>query len=122
MGSWKLPGRQTSSRQTQLKYCKNDFAKNRVEETLPSYVDRLEQVSAIIKNGGKVPAPKKAAAATGGGGGDDKKEEENEMMSTMVKPENMTGMPSWSDVAGLEDAKALLYESVILPQRLPHLY
>jgi len=109
---------------TGLKYCKNPATKQRVQDMLPSYMDRAEQIQEIINNGGKAQsaggvAQKKKPA---NGKDEDKDKETNEMESNMVKPEDSSGGPKWSDVAGLEEAKALLHEAVILPQRLPHLY
>jgi len=109
---------------TGLKYCKNPAAKERVKEMLPSYLERAEKVQEIINNGGNVQSSKGGVAVKKktDKDKDNEENEENEMEAQMIKPSECADGPSWKDVAGLEDAKALLYEAVILPQRLPHLY
>merc|ERR1711865_705554 len=108
---------------TGLKYSKNPAAKQRVKDMIPQYLQRAEQIQEILNNGGNTqPAGGVATKKKPADGGGEVKEK-NEMSSTMVKPEDLGASgPMFADVAGLDDAKALLHEAVILPQRLPHLY
>jgi SpoVK/Ycf46/Vps4 family AAA+-type ATPase len=128
-----------------LKYVKNDKAKIAIREKMNTYMSRAEQIKeALDKRSAAASAPagpkKKAAVVAGGsasskkdGGGEKKEGDDDE--EEEVDPETAklqaalsgaivkeTPNVKWEDVAGLEQAKALLKEAVILPVKFPQLF
>jgi len=114
-----------------LKHDKNEKLKAMVRKKVDEYLKRAEELKQIID--GK-PKKVKDTSGSGGGksgggksGGDDDEDEEDEEKK---KREGALGdailreKPNvkWSDVAGLENAKAALKEAVILPVKFPHLF
>jgi len=85
-------------------------------------VERGEEIDELLKNPTK---EKKKKQTTGGSGGSDEEgdEEENALKKSLGQAIVME-RPNvkWSDVAGLETAKALLQEAVILPVAFGHFF
>lgn len=117
---------------TGLKYEKNQKVVQAIKEKVNKYLARAED----IKNSLSAPKKKKKIKAKSGHGGssnnnnnddDDEDKEEDEDQKKMkgalsnaivVEKPNV----KWSDVAGLENAKSLLKEAVILPIKFPQLF
>ncbi|XP_078489534.1 vacuolar protein sorting-associated protein 4B-like [Ciona intestinalis] len=104
----------------------NNAIKRSIREKCGGYLHRAEQLKKYLadeksSNGGK--KKKKEVKADGSDGSDDedpeKKKFENALSGAIVveKPN-----VSWTDVAGLHDAKESLKEAVILPIKFPHLF
>jgi vacuolar protein-sorting-associated protein 4 len=121
---------------TALKYEKNEKSKQLIREKSATYMDRAEEISKYLaakaeqeanSKGGKKGGKKKPKAVGGDGDdADDDDEGDPETKKLMASLANaiVTETPNvkWSDVAGLESAKALLKEAVILPIRFPQLF
>lgn len=127
---------------TGLKYEKHEGRKKSIQEKMSDYMDRAEQIKkylesnsgkALVHAGGskakqqnKQQQGSKERKMSGGGGNDpnvDDDDEEDELMNS-IKSVVLTEKPNvkWSDVAGLETAKKLLQEAVILPVKHPNLF
>lgn len=119
---------------TGLKYQKNEKVKETIRMKMREYMDRAEEIKAAIDKGkGK---KKTVKSGTGGGGGgkskgkdsDDDDDEKDDSESSKLKGALSSAIVSekpnvkWDDVAGLEGAKALLKEAVILPVKFPQLF
>jgi len=123
---------------TGLKYMKNEKSKAAIREKMGQYMDRAEQIKTAIEKKDKkqvvkagVPASKdKAAKASGGGGKDesDKPKEDDDPDNAKLQAALATAIVretpnvKWDDVAGLDQAKTLLKEAVILPIKFPQLF
>ena len=130
-----------------LKYEKNENTKLIIRQKLKEYMDRAEQITALLQskaNPQPAPAPdtkkKKGKADKGDGGKDDKKADgdgggsdddddddadpETKKLQASLSHAILVERPnvSWDDVAGLETAKALTKEAVLLPLRYPQLF
>ncbi len=122
-----------------LKYVKNEKAKVAIREKMDTYMSRAEQIKTALDSraaAAAAPTKKKAVVAGGGaakaekkegeGAGDDDEDVDPEtaklqaaLSGAIVKE---TPNVKWEDVAGLEQAKALLKEAVILPVKFPQLF
>jgi vacuolar protein-sorting-associated protein 4 len=102
-----------------LKYEKNDSVKDKVKEKVLHYMNRAEELKQEIAD---PPAKKKASAGTTGG--DDDAKEEDEKLKASLQSAIVMEKPNvhWDDVAGLEVAKGLLKEAVILPIKFPQFF
>jgi len=114
------------------KYAKNPAEQQMIKERLLGYMSRAEKIKAGLhgdggdspkgSGGGSGVAHRKDGGDGGGGGkkaDDDRTRLENQMAGAIV-----TELPNvkWTDVAGLEIAKASLQEAVILPAKFPQLF
>ena len=99
-----------------LKYEKNPSTKKLVQERVGGYITRAETLKADLS---KPKETKKKATAVGNEDDDDNSKLRGALQSAIVveKPN-----VKWEDVAGLEEAKGMLKEAVILPQRFPQLF
>eukprot|EP01006_Ploeotia_vitrea_P034268 TRINITY_DN65733_c4_g1_i1.p1 TRINITY_DN65733_c4_g1~~TRINITY_DN65733_c4_g1_i1.p1 ORF type:complete len:452 (+),score=273.75 TRINITY_DN65733_c4_g1_i1:101-1456(+) len=132
------------------KYEKNPRMKESIRSKIKQYMLRAEEIQAELtkakENGGKKKKAKKANAKgkgkkkSGGGGGgggkkgkddddddddsEDEKDPETEKLQAALSSAIVTETPNvkWDDVAGLEAAKSLLKEAVILPVKFPQLF
>lgn len=116
---------------TGLKYEKNEKAKEAIRAKVTEYMNRAEQIQQHLeqaKSGNKKKVIKSGA-------GDDKDKDPNKKEDEKEDPETaklksaissaiIAEKPNvkWSDVAGLDQAKALLKEAVILPTKFPQLF
>jgi len=104
------------------KYEKNPQTKVMVQKKLKEYMERAENVKKIIDNNG-ANANAEGGVANKPVGKDVDDEEKKKRMANLgsavvaEKPD-----VKWDDVAGLEEAKELLKEAVIIPQKFPHLF
>eukprot|EP00658_Telonema_sp_P-2_P085391 TRINITY_DN9727_c0_g1_i5.p1 TRINITY_DN9727_c0_g1~~TRINITY_DN9727_c0_g1_i5.p1 ORF type:complete len:401 (+),score=126.63 TRINITY_DN9727_c0_g1_i5:150-1352(+) len=108
--------------QTGNKWEKNPHKKEMVKKKLDEYCKRAEEVKQIIDNNGANASNDGGVANKPPGAHVDDEEKKKRMAnldSALVgeKPD-----VTWDDVAGLEDAKELLQEAVITPQKFPHLF
>lgn len=118
---------------TGLKYEKNDRSKEMIRGKMSEYMERAEQIKNHL-SGGKKKKKKVVGGGRGGssGGGndggddseDDGKDEETKKLQGALASAIITEKPNvkWDDVAGLEQAKSLLKEAVILPIKFPQLF
>jgi len=133
---------------TGLKYVKNEKAKVAIRDKMTTYITRAEQIKEALDARAKAASSgnKKKAVVAGGssssssgggsstkggkspGGGSDSDGEDVDpetaklqaaLSGAIVKE---TPNVKWDDVAGLEQAKALLKEAVILPVKFPQLF
>jgi vacuolar protein-sorting-associated protein 4 len=116
---------------TGRKYEKNERIKAAISEKVRMYMKRAEEIASMLKEPPK-PAPKKkkkskAKSSSGepGDSGEEKEEDEDDAklkaaLSGAIVME--TPDVKWDDVAGLEVAKGLLKEAVILPIKFPQLF
>ena len=109
-----------------VKYEKNPASAQMIKERLASYMVRAEKIKAILDG-------EHSSSSSGGGGGsgvavrkdgEPKKDEEKTRLENQIKDAIVKEKPNvrWSDVAGLEIAKASLQEAVILPAKFPQLF
>lgn len=109
-----------------LKYEKNEARKKLILERVEGYMQRAEELSDYLKKQSELDR-------TGGKGGsatkskDDKEEDEDaekKKLRGALSGAIVSEKPNikWSDVAGLENAKESLKETVILPTRFPQLF
>jgi len=127
---------------TGLKYIKNEKQKAAIREKVAQYMERAEKIKAVIdkKEGKKVVTEgggsadhkkqkakkKKEGDAKDGDSTEDEEEKdpEAERMQSSLSQAIVQEKPNvkWDDVAGLEQAKGLLQEAVILPVKYPQLF
>jgi len=115
-----------------IKYeAQSDKAKESIRAKCVTYLERAEKLKEYIKGGSK-----KKPIKEGGGGGskkegkdkdsdsDDGDDPEKKKMQTKLSDAIVMETPNikWSEVAGLESAKEMLKEAVILPVKFPHLF
>lgn len=113
---------------TGLKYVKTDKNKAVIREKVGQYMTRAEQLQKMIESGSK----KSVVTAGSSGGGKTKKEDGTDEDMDPDTAKLMAGLEGaivkekpnvkWEDVAGLEQAKKLLKETVILPVKFPQLF
>ena len=99
-----------------VKWEKNPTTKEIILKRVAGYMERAETLKKELT---KPAAPKKKAAAVGK---DD--DEDNNKLRGALEGAIVMEKPNvkWEDVAGLEEAKGMLKEAVILPQRFPQLF
>ena len=102
---------------TGLKYEKNKKSKAVIEGKIKEYLNRAEQIKTEMKGGGK---KKKKKVEADDEKGDSEKEKMNSALSSAIVTEKPN--VAWDDVAGLEVAKGLLQEAVLLPRKFPQLF
>lgn len=99
-----------------VKYEKNKKSKQIIQEKITEYLNRAEELSKQIEESKK---PKKKAVKAGGAKGDDDKDDDADAakLKGALSSAIVTEKPNvrWEDVAGLETAKSLLKEAVLLP-------
>lgn len=107
---------------TGKKYEKNDRAKEAITQKIRNYLKRAEEIDEVLKN--PVKEKKKKQKTTGGDGGSDDEDEEENALKKSLGQAIVMERPNvkWSDVAGLETAKSLLQEAVILPVAFGHFF
>jgi len=108
---------------TGKKYEKNDRAKEAITQKIKNYLKRAEEIEEILNNPTKE-KKKKQKKTTGGDGSSDEEDEEENKLKKSLGSAIVREKPNvkWSDVAGLETAKALLQEAVILPVAFGHFF
>jgi vacuolar protein-sorting-associated protein 4 len=122
---------------TGMKYIKNDKAKEAIREKVQQYMKRAEDIKAAIDKGavkkktvtigGSVDKPtgdKKESKGEDSEDGDDPVDADTAKLQGALAGAIVREKPNvkWEDVAGLEQAKALLKEAVILPVKFPQLF
>jgi vacuolar protein-sorting-associated protein 4 len=110
-----------------VKYEKNKKSKAIIQQKITEYLARAEELSKQIEDARS--APKKKAIKAGGGHKDDDKDENGDDAETAKLKGALAGAivtetpnVKWEDVAGLETAKSLLKEAVLLPIKFPQLF
>jgi vacuolar protein-sorting-associated protein 4 len=115
---------------TGLKYVKHEKSKEAIKEKMEQYMGRAEQIKEALEkreSGGN----KKKAVAVGSSGGDkkdggdgDETDPDKEKLAAALSGAIVKEKPNvrWDDVAGLDQAKGLLKEAVILPVKFPQLF
>lgn len=114
-----------------LKYEKNERSKKTIREKVEAYMKRAEQIRTSL-NDDKGPKKKKTVKPGQKPGEDSGDEDENESKEDAETKKLQDALSNaivsekpnvkWSDVAGLEQAKDLLKEAVILPTKYPQLF
>jgi len=107
-----------------LKHDKNEKLKSMVRGKVDQYLKRAEELRKILDTPKKVKDTPGGSKSGGGGGGDDEEDDEKKKREGALGDAILREKPNvkWSDVAGLENAKAALKEAVILPVKFPHLF
>eukprot|EP01024_Parvocaulis_polyphysoides_P061054 TRINITY_DN6723_c0_g2_i1.p1 TRINITY_DN6723_c0_g2~~TRINITY_DN6723_c0_g2_i1.p1 ORF type:complete len:439 (-),score=108.31 TRINITY_DN6723_c0_g2_i1:387-1703(-) len=117
---------------THLKYEKNPKAKEAITAKVKQYMDRAEYLKSVVNGQANANGPSpNGTTATGvkprsQGGSNSKNEDdaESERFRGALSSAIVTEKPDvkWDDVAGLEVAKDLLKEAVILPVKFPQFF
>jgi len=106
-----------------LKYEKNDARRKLILERVEGYMKRAEELRDFV-NKKNDPSNKQQPVSNSGGGDDDDNDKEKMKHRAALNSAIVTEKPNvkWDDVAGLEQAKDSLKETVILPTRFPQLF
>ena len=126
---------------TGLKYVKNEKSKEAIKIRMIEYMDRAEEIKKVIEQRKNNPQKKKKKKKKKRMSttedhqqeeeeedGDEEEEEaeedaETKRLQTALKSAIVENVNvKWSDVAGLDKAKSILKETVILPIRFPQLF
>eukprot|EP00475_Leptophrys_vorax_P033941 TRINITY_DN541_c0_g1_i1.p1 TRINITY_DN541_c0_g1~~TRINITY_DN541_c0_g1_i1.p1 ORF type:complete len:449 (-),score=149.24 TRINITY_DN541_c0_g1_i1:56-1348(-) len=108
-----------------VKYEKNKKSKAIIQQKITEYLARAEELQKQLD---EAKAPKKKAVKAGGHRDDEKDENGDDSDTAKLKGALsgaiVTETPNvkWEDVAGLETAKSLLKEAVLLPIKFPQLF
>jgi len=108
---------------TGRKYEKNARAKKAISEKCGKYLQRAEEIKGFINKDTK--KDKKKALKDGGDGkSDDEVDADTKKLQGALSSAIVVEKPNiqWTDVAGLDKAKELLKEAVILPIKFPQLF
>jgi len=108
-----------------LKYEKNEARKKLILERVEGYMKRAEELRDYVNKQNEVGG--KSSGGTGTkkkGDTEDDADEEKQKLRGALSGAVVTEKPNvkWDDVAGLEQAKDSLKETVILPTRFPQLF
>jgi len=108
---------------TGKKWEKNETAKKTITDKIRTYLIRAEEIAEMLSNPQPTSKKKKKATTSGGDDGDEEENEEDALKKSLGSAIVME-RPNvkWNDVAGLETAKGLLKEAVILPIAFPQLF
>ncbi|GLJ22779.1 hypothetical protein SUGI_0429090 [Cryptomeria japonica] len=119
---------------THLKYEKNPKIKEAITQKFTEYLRRAEEIRAVLDEGittkpaangdAAVATKPKSKGAKGGDGDGDGEDPEQAKLRSGLNSAIIRDKPNvkWSDVAGLESAKAALQEAVILPVKFPQFF
>eukprot|EP01025_Chloroclados_australasicus_P068955 TRINITY_DN9644_c2_g1_i2.p1 TRINITY_DN9644_c2_g1~~TRINITY_DN9644_c2_g1_i2.p1 ORF type:complete len:436 (+),score=62.56 TRINITY_DN9644_c2_g1_i2:247-1554(+) len=114
---------------THLKYEKNPKAKEAITAKVKQYMDRAEYLKSVVNGQANQDGPStNGATATGvkprGNNSKNDDDAESERFRGALSSAIVTEKPDvkWDDVAGLEVAKDLLKEAVILPVKFPQFF
>lgn len=102
-----------------LKYERNPHAKQIIMKRVNGYMNRAEQLKELLESQAAQKSAPKATPTAGGKDDDQNKALQGALANAIVSEKPNV---KWSDVAGLEQAKAALKEAVILPARFPQLF
>ena len=117
-----------------IKYEKNPTRKKLILERVEGYMKRAEELKNTVNNknesstssGSSNQGKASGGGGNDGGGGDEKKEddEETKKLKGALASSVVSEKPNvkWEDVAGLENAKESLKETVIMPVKFPQLF
>lgn len=119
-----------------LKYEKNESKKRLIIERVEGYMKRAEELRDYLNKQAEVDRLGGSGGAGGGGGtaggagtkpkgsGEDDADAEKQKLRGALSGAVVTEKPNvkWDDVAGLDQAKESLKETVILPTRFPQLF
>ncbi|CAB9521240.1 Protein SUPPRESSOR OF K(+) TRANSPORT GROWTH DEFECT 1 [Seminavis robusta] len=108
-----------------LKYEKNEAKKKLVLERVEGYMQRAEELSDYLKKQSELDNKGGGGAATKAKDGTEEDEDaEKKKLRGALSGAIVSEKPNvkWTDVAGLENAKESLKETVILPTRFPQLF
>jgi vacuolar protein-sorting-associated protein 4 len=117
---------------TGMKYTKNEKSKAAIREKMAQYMKRAEDIKSAMDNKSVV-KPKKQVINDGGQvtekkerkeADDGEKDTETAKLQSALASAIVSEKPNvkWDDVAGLEGAKAVLKEAVIMPIKFPQLF
>jgi vacuolar protein-sorting-associated protein 4 len=104
-----------------IKWEKNKKTKETLTAKVTEYLNRAEAIQKELEEPSK---PKKKEVKTGGGDEKDGEDAEAAKLKGALASAIVTETPNvkWDDVAGLETAKGLLKEAVLLPIKFPQLF
>jgi vacuolar protein-sorting-associated protein 4 len=119
-----------------LKYEKNEAKKKLIIERVEGYMKRAEELRDYLNKQAEVERLGGSSSSGGGGGGaggagtkpkgsgEDDADAEKQKLRSALSGAVVTEKPNvkWNDVAGLDQAKESLKETVILPTRFPQLF
>jgi len=111
---------------TGMKYEKSAATKKAISQKCAAYLNRAEEIKKSLNGSGK--ANEKKALKSGGDGksneDDDEANKDTKKLQDALSQAIVMEKPNvkWSDVAGLDKAKELLKEAVILPIKFPQLF
>ena len=105
---------------TGLKYERNEAIITAIKSKISKYIKRAEEIKLVLSKPPTPKHPKKAAKENMDGNETEEIAKLKSCLSGSIVME--TPNVAWSDVAGLEKAKSLLKEAVILPMKFPQLF
>jgi vacuolar protein-sorting-associated protein 4 len=111
---------------TALKYTKYERHKQLLRKKIDQYLNRAEEINKMLQNKTKKIVINEDASCSSHENNMDYNNEKDEDRKLRKKMDTtlLEEVPNvkWDDIAGLEEAKSLLKETVILPLKLPELF
>ena len=113
---------------TGVKYEKNQAARDLVLQRVEGYMKRAEDLKNVLEQRRNAELKPSGGGSTSAATKDRDKDKDNDDETQRLRGQLSSAIVTekpdikWSDVAGLEGAKAALKETVILPQRFPQLF
>ncbi|GAX21419.1 vacuolar protein-sorting-associated protein 4 [Fistulifera solaris] len=107
-----------------IKYEKNKARKDLITERAAGYMKRAEELKEYIQKQNELDQNSGGGGVAAKSGNDGKEDDEKKKLRGALAGAIVTEKPNvrWEDVAGLENAKESLKETVILPTKFPQLF